>query len=176
MALLGIVCLISCSPTNRFLEHQNAGDKALGENNYAEAERQYKAAIEIAESEGDKQALVLIGLRSLAQVYFVQGRDSEAEEIYRKRLAIIQESKDQDSGKLVKAYDDLATFYLVRNRFSEAEPLYQQAIAIRQKAFGVDSPKVAEDLEYYALLLRRINRNEEAAKLETQAKTIKSRQ
>lgn len=175
--LAGVLFLLSCSRSDtetRFLEYQNAGDKAYVGNNYAEAEKQYRAALAVAEENGPENTLVLIGLRSLAQLYMSQKKDADAESLFQKRIEIAEKISSKEPEKLATMYDDLATLYLLRDRYSEAEPLYKRALALKQEAFGANSPEMAENLKYYAGLLRRIKRNDEAADLEARATAINS--
>lgn len=175
LMLIGVLSFLSCyrpSTATRFLEYQTAGDKAYTRQDAAEAEKQYKTAIAVAEEDGPENSLVLIGLRSLAQLYMSQKKDAEAESLFQKRVVIAERISSSNLEELAAVYDDLATFYLLRDRYSEAEPIYKRSLSIYQTAYGAGSPKVVENFGYYASLLRRINRNDEAAELEARAKSI----
>lgn len=180
--LLGVLCLTSCFlqdrdtyRATRFLEYQNAGDEALINGNYAEAEKQYLKALEVAEGIGPENRLLVTAFHSLAQVYIRQKKDGEAESYLRRRIEIAEKVITENPEYLAMVYDDLVLFYLLRDRYSEAEPLFERALAIREKAFGPNDLRVAESLEYYALLLRNIKRNDKAVQLEERAKAIKTK-
>lgn len=164
--------LASCSHTDGAKlpsDYRSQGDQAYLQHNYAEAEKLYKAAIELAEKNGS-DASVIIALRSLAQVYLEQGKDDEVEAIYKRRLALAKEVWAEDPKNLATVYDDLGIFYILKDRYTEAEPLYKQAIALRETTFGANDPKTIERVEFYALLLRQKGRDKEAAQLEARVK------
>jgi tetratricopeptide (TPR) repeat protein len=153
------------------MRHKNAGDEAYVRRNYAEAERQYRAAVEKAESISRTDALTLICMRSLAQVYVAQGRTADAETIYKKRVELLRESP-KDPAYWSTVYDDLATFHVLAGRIDEARPLYDQAIALTKRAYGDEDPKVAERLDYYVQLLKANNYEAEALQLQSRAVAI----
>lgn len=177
-ALLAVSYIVACSAQKdtetRFWEYQNAGDKAYIEGNYAEAEKQYTAALALAEEKGPENNLMIPGLHSLAKVYSAQKKDAQAEELLRRRLAIAEKADLEDPQYLAIIHDDLVLFYLLRNKYAEAEPLYRRALLIRENAFGPNDSRVVKSLEFYATLLRNINRYDEATELEMRANLIKS--
>jgi tetratricopeptide (TPR) repeat protein len=181
-ALPVVFFLVSCGQppdttrTTRILEHRMAGDQAYMKDDYAEAEKQYKNALALAELYGPEEPLVLTNLYPLGMLYMTQKRDAEAEAVFRRRIKLAEKIKAQDPEGLASVYEELATLYLLRGRYSEAEPVYKRALALYQTAYGADSPKMAEPLKYYASLLRRINHNDEAADLDARAANISSSQ
>jgi tetratricopeptide (TPR) repeat protein len=174
-----VVCvsfLSSCKTTfGKLMDHQTAGDEAYREANYAKAEEEYKAAIREAEKLGSPNAMVIICLRSLAQVYIAQNRMSEAEMIYQKRITLADKSLQRDHAYQITVYDDLASFYILENRISEAKPIYERAILLTQKVYGADDMRVAEKLDYYASLLKAKEQDVAASEMEKQAVRIRER-
>lgn len=168
-----VVALIgSCSNSAaEVVRHKNAGDDAYVRGNYAEAERQYQAAVAKAQKLNPTDGLTLICMRSLGQVYVAQGRTAEAEAIYKKRVELLKESpKDAAYGSTV--YDDLATFYILAGRIEEAKPAYDGAIALTKIAYGDDDVRVMERVDYYVQMLKANNYETEALQLQKRAVSI----
>jgi hypothetical protein len=60
-----LICLASCHYTRNyteksFLDYVNAGDKAYSQRNYPEAEKQYEAALNIAQKNGPESSDVIM--------------------------------------------------------------------------------------------------------------------
>lgn len=180
--LLVVCSLVSCGQppditrARRILEHRMAGDQAYMKDDFAEAEKQYKNAVALAELYGPDDPLVFTNLYFLGMLYMIEKKDAEAEAVFQRRIKIAEKTKAQDPEGLAGAYELLATLYLLRGRYSEAEPVYKQALALYEQAYGADSPKMVQPLKYYASLLREINHKDEAADLETRAAKISSNQ
>src|SRR5574342_1172355 len=67
-----------------------AGQQAVQEGNYAEAERIYLVAVKKAEEFGPEDRRVALSLTQLAQVYAGQGKHVEADPVYLQALKIYQ--------------------------------------------------------------------------------------
>jgi tetratricopeptide (TPR) repeat protein len=174
--VLGASLLVFCSCTDGgklSSDYRRQGDEAYIQHNYGEAERLYKAAVELAEKNG-ADASVIIALRSLAQVYLEQGKDDEVEVIYKRRLELAKEVWANDPKNLAAVYDDLAIFYLLKDRYIEAAPLIEQSISLKQTTFGASNPKTIESIQFYVLLLRKKGLDKEADQLEARIKENKS--
>lgn len=175
--LLVVMCiglLSSCkSRVGSLLEHQHTGDEAYRQGNYTKAEEEYKAAIGEAEKLGSENVMVIICLRSLAEVYLAQNRMAEAEITYRKRIALADKCVGCDPAYQITVYDDLAVFYILENRISEAKPVYESAILLTERVYGAEDMRVANKLEYYANLLKIKGQDVAASEMEDQAARIR---
>jgi tetratricopeptide (TPR) repeat protein len=124
---------------------------------YAASEPLCRHQLRIYEkSHGPDHPIVAFHLESLASVLKAANRLSEAEPLYRRALAI-----EENTLTLTK----LALLLEATNRLSEAEPVYRRALAIDEKSYGPDHPDVATDLNNLAHLLRATNRLSEAEPL-----------
>jgi tetratricopeptide (TPR) repeat protein len=92
-------------------------------------------------------------------------RLSEAEPLYRRALAIAEESYGPDHPTVAIRLNNLAGLLRATNRLSEAEPLYRRALAIGEKSYGPGHPYVAIDLWGLAVLLEATSRRAEAEPL-----------
>lgn len=177
--LVVVVCigfLSSCKTTfGKLIDHQSAGDEAYRRADYAKAEEEYQAATREAEKLGPENVMVIICLRSLAQVYVAQDKMSEAEMTYQKRIALADKSLQRDPAYQITVYDDLATFYILENRISDAKPVIERAILSTQRVYGADDMRVAEKLDYYASLLKAKKQDVAASEMENQAARIREK-
>jgi len=95
-----------------------------------------------------------------------------AEQLYRKALAICEETKGPEHTDTATCLNNLASLLYQTNRLKDAEPLYQKALEIDQKHFGPDHPKIAIRLNNLALLLKVTGRLDEAEPLYRRALSI----
>jgi tetratricopeptide (TPR) repeat protein len=96
----------------------------------------------------------------------------EAEPLYRRGLAIDEQSFGPDHPDVATDLNNLALLLKATNRLAEAEPLMRRALAIDEQSFGPDYPRVAIDLNNLAQLLQETNRLAEAEPLMRRALAI----
>src|ERR1700694_5243550 len=72
----------------RWQVYQDDGTRALEKRQYADAEKQWKKALEIAEGFGAQDPRLGTSLNSLGRLYASHGRYAEAEPLYAKALAV----------------------------------------------------------------------------------------
>lgn len=109
-------------------------------------------------------------LQMLGDLYAAQGMHGEAENIYRKALAIRETfpfPRNQEAA--VTAYS-LARLLDMQRRFDEAERLYLKAIEIRTRS--AYPPLLAATFQSFALMLKEMRRLDEAARYEEEAQRI----
>lgn len=90
---VGGVCLAlllntACVPAGTWEKYNEAGSAAYSEGDYAEAEKQLKAALKKAEEFGPDDPRLATGLNNLALLYKAQGRYAEAERLEVRTKAI----------------------------------------------------------------------------------------
>jgi tetratricopeptide (TPR) repeat protein len=101
----------------------------------------------------------------LGLLFRAKARYSEAEPLYRRALANVEQSLGTDHPHLATTLNNLALLLKDTNRLGEAEPLYRRALAIREASLGPDHPDVAQSLSNLALLLQDTKRPAEAEPL-----------
>ncbi|MDA2914716.1 tetratricopeptide repeat protein, partial [Acidobacteriia bacterium AH_259_A11_L15] len=104
-------------------------------------------------------------LNNLALLYHNQGRYDEAEPLYQRSLAILEQALGPEHRHVASALNNLAGLSYDRGRYALAEPLYQRALAIYEQALGPEHPQVAVGLHNLALLYRAQGRYAEAEPL-----------
>ena len=97
---------------------------------------------------------------------------AQAEPLYRRALAIDEESFGPGHPKVATDLNNLAQLLKATNRLAEAEPLMRRALAIDEESFGPGHPNVATALNNLALLLQATNRLAEAEPLMRRAMAI----
>jgi len=175
--ILVLLSLASCpflSEETRIHHHRTAGDEAFARGDYAGAEKQYRAALDLAKRRGPDNDNFLFVAGDLAKLYSVEKRDTEAEALFRQRLLLAENVWAKDPKMLATVYYDLALFYLTRHRYDDGKPIYDRLLALKEQSFGPNALEVADTLELYALLFRANGHNEEAAQMEARTRTIRA--
>jgi tetratricopeptide (TPR) repeat protein len=95
-----------------------------------------------------------------------------AEPLFRRALAIDEESFGMDPPAVARDCNNLASLLQYTNRLDEAEPLFRRALAIDETSYGPNHPDVARVCNNLALLLQATNRLAEAELLFRRALTI----
>jgi len=104
-------------------------------------------------------------LTKTGDALYEQGRYPEAEDPYRRALAINEKALGPDHPDVATDLNNLAWLLQATGRYAEAEPLYARALAIWEKALGPDHPAVATSLNSLAFLLDATGRYAEAEPL-----------
>ena len=111
-------------------------------------------------------------MNELAVLLNSKALTTEAEPLYRRSLAIDEESYGQNHPRVAIRLNNLAQLLKATNRVSEAEPLMHRALAIDEASYGQNHPRVAIDLNNLASLLQATNRVSEAEPLMRRALAI----
>ena len=155
--------------------YSDAGREAYEQGHYAEAEKQWMAALKEAEKFGQQDrrlAHVATSLNNLAELYHKQGKYAEAEPLYKRALAVAEKALGPDHPEVATSLNNLAEFYRAQGKYAEAEPLRKRALAIREKALGPDHPEVATSLNNLAEFYRAQGKYAEAEPLYKRALAI----
>lgn len=104
-----------------------------------------------------------------------QGKEAEAEPLYKRALAIREKALGPNHPDLASLLNNLALIYQAGQRYGEAESLYKRALAIREKALGANHPDVARSLVNLADLHAVQARHREAEALYRRALAIRER-
>ncbi len=89
---------------------------------------------------------VVIALTNLAKLFKIQGLYSQAENLYKKVLDLIEEAGTFKLTDKAEVLNGLAGVYKVEGNFQESERLYKEALEIRKTYFGSDTLPVAHTL------------------------------
>ncbi len=72
--------------------------------------------------------------RLALRLYYQQGENDRAEQLYRRSLAIREKALGSDHPDVAMSLDNLAKLYQAQGKYAEAEPLLQRSLAIRKGA------------------------------------------
>jgi CHAT domain-containing protein/tetratricopeptide (TPR) repeat protein len=114
-------------------------------------------------------------LDNLALVYWTQGRNSEAEGLYKRALAIRERALGENHPDVALSLNDLGLVYRNQGRYDEAERLYKRALAIREKALGANHRQVGQSLNNLGNLYRDQGKYAEAEDLLKRALAIREK-
>jgi tetratricopeptide (TPR) repeat protein len=115
-----------------------AGIKAL-QLNYPEAKRYYQQAVQL---EPDNA----LYLNDLGYQLYTMGEYAQAEPLYQRSLAILENALGKDHPTVATSLNNLAGLYDTQGQYAQAEPLYQRSLVILENALGKDHPDVATSL------------------------------
>jgi tetratricopeptide (TPR) repeat protein len=124
----------------------------------------------------DDSLEVAICLSRLAKLYYEQGRYSDAEPLYVRALAIIEQQLGANHPDTATILNNLASLYRATGRYSDAEPLYIRALAISERQLGANHPDTATSLNNLAGLYESTGRYSDAEPLYVYALAIREQQ
>jgi len=134
---------------------REGGLKALQDGRLQEAERLLIAALEQAEKYGTEDLRVADAANDLAVVYATAGKNTEAELLFNRALAIGEKGLGTDHPGVGATVQNLGILYATQHKFRDAEPLLKRALAINLKQYGVNHARTALTLKtlssFYAI-------------------------
>ncbi len=139
----------------------DAGTKLMKDKKYAEAEKFFKTAKDIASGDKEKYKHYATTLLSMGFIYDKLNKIDLSEKCYREVLGIYEKSYGKTSLEVSNAVEGLADLCRENGRLSEAEPLYKRAIAIREVSAPI-SPDYSDSLSGLAEVLKRLGRDADA--------------
>jgi tetratricopeptide (TPR) repeat protein len=164
------------NPPETWESHNKKGVGAFHASRYAEAEKHFIQALELAERAPINNDRLHFSLYQLAEIYRIQSKLVEAELILKRTLAINEKKLGLKHPNVALGLNNLASNYRERGRYQEAEALLKKALKILEESLGREHALVGNILEHYAHLLRKMERPVEAEKLESRSQVISSAQ
>ena len=143
---VGVLCVVlvatyAPAQENLWEAYKEAADESYQQGNYAEAEKQWLAALQEAENFGPEDPRLATSLNNLAVLYRAQAKYAEAEPLYQRALAIQEKVLGPEHPDVANSLNNLAFLYGAQGKYAEAEPLYQRSLAIWEKALGPEHPQ-----------------------------------
>jgi tetratricopeptide (TPR) repeat protein len=115
---------------------------------------------------------VLLVLRDLGRVLVALGKHGEAENVFRRSLALLAGADHPNNGVLLQ---DLAIVRERQGKYGEAESLLRQALAIQERTPGVDQSDYAASLSALASVQQKLGHYQQAEGLLRQALAIQEK-
>ncbi|MFN9170927.1 MAG: tetratricopeptide repeat protein [Dolichospermum sp.] len=116
----------------------------------------------VLQTKFQKLEVLATSLNNLADLYYNQGKYSEAEPLYLDALEMRKRLFTGDYPDVASSLNNLAGLYYKQGRHSEAEPLLLDALEMRKQLFTGDHPDVATSLNNLALLYNNQGKYSEA--------------
>ncbi|MFN4876527.1 MAG: tetratricopeptide repeat protein [Aphanizomenon sp.] len=129
----------------------------------------------VLQTKFQKLEVLATSLNNLADLYYNQGKYSEAEPLYLDALAMRKRLFTGDHSDVAQSLNNLAILYRNQGKYSEAEPLYLEALEMRKRLFTGDHPDVASSLNNLAILYRNQGKYSEAEPLYLEALEMRKR-
>jgi len=135
-------------------KYNDGGLEAVHKQDYAKAEQLFRNALKEAEVLGPQDLRVAKTLINLGDLC---GTDQypQAEELYKRALAIEEKNLPPDSPQLVPTLENLAATYSLQHKYADAEPLYKHLLIIKEKSLGPNDPDVVDTRKHYDYALLR---------------------
>lgn len=114
----------------------DAGMRAFRENNFAEAERSYKNAVEYAEQLNPHEARLALSLGYLGTMYFGRKDWPDAQQAYERQLKVVTELYGANSPQISMPLTSLGQVYAEQGDYAKAETLFLQNLTLSQKNQG----------------------------------------
>jgi len=141
----------------------------------ADAESDYRAALDALQAAGAPASDRAATLGDLANALALEGRPSEAAAAYRKAAAEYAKAPDASALERSKTLAELGQLELAQRRYPEAEQAYSEAISLRERALGDGHPSLGPLLEDLASALTGQGKLREAESAQRRAKEIRER-
>ncbi len=120
-----------------------AGFEAQQGSRYDEAEELLLLASRLASTFDPGDIRRATTLDNLADVYRAQGRQADAETLYREALERRVEILGAEDQRVAVGLENLAGFYVEHGSYAAAAPFYWRALEISEANLGPDHPDVA---------------------------------
>jgi len=154
----------------------SAGLQAMRAGRLDEADQYFLRALDQASQFPDDDPRLGTSLDNLASLRKTQLRFADAEQLYRKALAVFERAGPRSERHLAVVCNDLGTVRAAQGDFNEADALIGRAIAINERVRGPDDPEVATNLRNYAAVKLALGKPGDAATAATRAAAIDERQ
>ncbi len=152
----------------------DAGNDALREGNFQQAEQCLFSALAAAERFGERDSRLADTLERLVEANWYGGQFGQVEAHARRLLLLYQNTVGPDHFKTACISYRLATLYHYEQKLGLAEPLYKQVTTVMMKWLGSNHPELARIMDDYADLLHATHRADQAEYIKRCAESIKT--
>jgi tetratricopeptide (TPR) repeat protein len=159
---------------DQFDVYRVAADEASASGNVVEAEKQWLAALEIAEGDEDDSIRLTLALENLAEIFWYQTKFELAAPILRRLLRLYEKHLGRNHFDVGIVSNNMAMLYHAWGKHLEAEPFYKRALEIKEPVLGAGHPEIVLILGNYKDLLCVLKRDDEARKLDAYAQRLKT--
>lgn len=130
---------VSALEWRQYDELMQKGMESYKAGQMAKADKEFSNALSIAERAGDGDGRLGACLNNLAAVYRAEDKLAQAEALYRRALATIEQSLGKGSPAAAMAIDNLIAVCEAQEKTGELDALYTQSMDIKGALYGKDS-------------------------------------
>ena len=157
--LIAALCVLLASAAASAFEktwddYMEAGYQALQQRQYAEAEKQFKFALQEAEDFEALDPRRAATLNDLGEALRMQAKYAEAEPLCRRALQILEKTLGPDHLDIAPVLNTLGLVYASQGKYTLAEQVHKRSLAIKEKALGPEHPNITRSLRNLARLYR----------------------
>ena len=134
-----------------------AAEKAYSEHRYSVAEGLFNSSLKDAEAFGSADPRLAANLTQLAQTYQREGKYANAEPLYKRAQAMLEQQRGADDPDLALVVTGLGDLYRATGKYAQAEPLYARAAASLEKAGPEHRQALAAATGSLATLYRKLS-------------------
>jgi len=177
IAILGTVLFLNSylKETEGWESLNQKGVTAFKESRYAEAEKYFVQAVDLAEKFSEKDLRINFSLNQLAEIYRIQSKYNKAEQVLRKLLDVYKKQLGTEHVNVALTLNNLAVNFRMQKKYEEAETALKEAIQILGKSLGPDHSLVEGLLQHYAFLLNIMGHAEDLKKINKRIDEIHSK-
>jgi tetratricopeptide (TPR) repeat protein/CHAT domain-containing protein len=114
-------------------------------------------------------------LNNLAMVHNAQGNYAQAEDLYKRALAIREKTLGTNHPEVAKVLHNLAYVYESQGKYLDAESFNKRALAIEEKIVGANHPQTAMTLNNLGIVLQKQGRYGQAEQVYTRALAVREK-
>jgi tetratricopeptide (TPR) repeat protein len=142
----------------------NAGDTAMAQQHYAEAETSYRGALAIAEKRWKKDARISTALLKLAESRNAQGKQEEAEILARRSSTSMDETLNAHKPKNASdvylqvnvstaLFEKIGDLFAGNHHYQDAESMYEKSLKRWQEYVSAATPAEQGNEDFYRFFL-----------------------
>ena len=160
IAAQGDECLSACTI------YHNMGGILFSKGDFAAAKPYGERAWELSQRLlGETDPRTMADAAAYAEILDGLGRYCESEAIYRRALAVFEESFGPVHYEVAATLHNLGAVLVAQGNYKEAEENYRRALSIKERLLGADSPYVALTCSNLGSLLTVLGRRSESVPL-----------
>lgn len=142
--------------------HMLAGKEASEQGRYAEAEKEFAAAIDKSEKFGPINQQISGSLNNLGEFYMNQDRYIEAEPLLKHALEVEALNLSKDPSKIITIFNNLVRLYTMQKRDKEVTSLSQHFPEMIENAMGTKYPELTQKLSELGMMFYKQGQYKEA--------------
>jgi tetratricopeptide (TPR) repeat protein len=152
--------------------YQSAGQQAIHDQRIADAEQLLRAAAEHIELIDPQDPRLASTLNDLGVLYGMQNRDREAEALFLRSMAIIEQAFGRHHPSVILTLQNLSVMYASQDKFVEAHQAARESLAISLQLFGPHHPRTGSTCRTVATIFALDGSYEEAEQFGERALSI----